>query len=71
MRTSDSDGQLLKPHLISHEGPDELHGLLEGVGGVGAGVEDEGAEIDVGQEMWISVDLALRQIILITTVPKS
>ena len=37
--------------------PDELHGLLEGVGGVAAGVEHHGAQADVGQDAGVRVDL--------------
>jgi len=58
------------PYLISHEGSNELHGLLKGVRGVGASVQDESAEIDVGQKIWVSVDLTFQQIILRTTIPK-
>jgi hypothetical protein len=58
------------PYLISHKWSDELHGLLQGVRGVGACVKDEGAKIDVWQEMWISIDLIISTINMSTDSSK-
>ena len=37
--------------------PHELHGLLQGVGRVAAGVEHHGAQADVGEDPLVRVDL--------------
>ena len=37
--------------------PHELHGLLQGVGRVAAGVQHHGAQADVGEDALVGVDL--------------
>ena len=37
--------------------PHKLHGLLQGVGRVAAGVEHHGAQADVGEDALVGVDL--------------
>ena len=43
--------------LMFDSSPDELHGLLQGVGGVAAGVEHHGPQAQVGQDPLVGVDL--------------
>lgn len=45
---------------LVHVGADELHGLLQRVCVAAAGVDDEGAQRDVRQEIWVIVDLVYR-----------
>ncbi len=47
----------LIPHLLSHDGPDEPHGLLQRVRRVAAGVQDERAQAQVRQQAGVAVDL--------------
>ena len=42
---------------LSHSSPHELHGLLQGVGRVAAGVQHHGPQADVGQDALVRVDL--------------
>ncbi len=55
---SNKNAKLSRSHLLP---PDELHGLLERVAGVAAGVEHEGAKVDVRKKTGVAVDLVQRE----------
>ena len=43
--------------MLADCSPHKLHGLLQGVGGVAAGVEHHGPQAQVGQDPLVGVDL--------------